>query len=265
MGLFGRKDVPLPKELLDWIGTAVREGYTLEEIRSHLEKAGYTDEDIRRALDAPVATETLPAELMAWLTDALKEGYAPEEIRAHLEKAGYSKEQVRHALGHAQIRRASAVWAGQDSVQRHSFPVWIVPLVAVVVLALAGGIALFDAVPEKALLTPSAMAPGGGSGMESLFLSSARNVSLILGFKPGLPHSIAIRASSPGNARLVLSINGDEVASAAVSGKEASFYLLAFVPSQESGTATLLAEGEVALFSVVYRRPRDVRGSLGFG
>ncbi len=136
---------------------------------------------------------------------------------------------------------------------------------AVIVLAVAGGIALFDAVPEKALLTPSALVPAGVSGTESLFLTSGKNVSLILGFKPGLPHSLAVTASSPAGARLVLHINGGEVASMRVSGTEASLYLLTFVPSQESGTATLSAEGEVALFSVEFRRPRDVAGSLGIG
>lgn len=265
MALFRRKDILLPKELLDWVGTAVREGYTPDEIRANLEKAGYSAGDIRRALESPVARETLPAELMGWLTDALKEGYAPEEIRSHLEKAGYSGEQVRHALSHAEIRRAAAVWTGRDSVPRRSFPVWAIPLAAVIVLSLAGGIALFGAVPEKAALAPSAMAPAGGTGMESLFLSPGKDVSLILGFRPGMPHSLAVAASSPAGARLVLLVDGSEAASVVVSGIEASPYLLTFVPSQEIGTATLSAEGEVALFSVEFRRPRDVAGSLGIG
>lgn len=263
MGLFPKKEIPLPKELLDWVGTAVREGYSVDEIHAHLEKAGYSPKDIGRALESPVARETLPAELMEWLTDALKEGYTPEEVRAHLEKAGYSGEQVRHALSHAEIRRAAAVWTGRDSVPRRGFPLWAVPLAAALILALAGSVALFGSMPEKAMLSPSALVPSGSGDNPALVLSPGENVSIILGFRPGRPHSLAVAASSPAVARLVLLIDGGEAASAVVSGAEAMPYILTFVPSQESGTATLSAEGEIALSSVEFRRPRDVAGSLG--
>ncbi len=261
MKLPWKRKAKAPKVLVNWVKNAVKEGYTNNEIHDNLGEAGYTKDEVEKALATIERDEPIPQELLDWLKNALKEGYSPEEVREHLESAGYKSKQIKQALEHEEVRRASSVWVGEDSSPKFKLPRVTYILAVAAVLVLIVGVAVLSQIPQTVTLWPSALAVDATLSHDSpVPVTQENSLSLVLGFRRGEKHTLIVMASAPQGARLGVEVDSGEIGSAQITSSSPEQHTFTFTPLSETGRLTVRGEGELFIHTIEFKRSRKLLG-----